>query len=260
MNRDWMFGVARAGALALYPNVIAAALFLNGLNDLGSKCWLIFFSTVGPALLGPGLFGVRTKRPRDSAPQRLAPGGKWLFGLAISGLFAAAYFLAIVGLGDDQQGLGAGLAEMIDSRFFPGRMSPGCGSAESVQTAKRPLGARRWPQSSGQSSSAILQCKPLTKIVYLPDEEACTFPKRWSERGLLNPIKGLAIATRLRPICELARLTSDAVEETPRRMLWQVYASIPRRLARSRSGPKWRNGLMKTAPEGFTGKPLLRNS
>ena len=104
MNRDWMFGIGMAGAVALYPNLIAAALFLNGLNDLGSKCWLVFFFTVGPALLGSVLFGVRTKRPRDFAPQPLSRCGKLLFDLAISGLFATAYLLAIVGLGDDQQG------------------------------------------------------------------------------------------------------------------------------------------------------------
>lgn len=106
MNRDWMFGMAMTVAVALYLNLIAAALFLNGLNDLGSKCWLIFFSTVGPALRGPVVFGVRTKRHRDSAPQPLSRGGKLLFGLAISGLFATAHFLAIVGPGNDQQGKG----------------------------------------------------------------------------------------------------------------------------------------------------------
>ena len=119
MNRDWMFGVAMAGAVALYPNLIQAALYFSGLNDLGSKCWLIFFSTAGPALLAPALFGLRTKWHRDCAPQRFVQRGRLLFGLAISGLFAAAYFLAVVGFGDDLQGLGAGLAEMIDSSFFP---------------------------------------------------------------------------------------------------------------------------------------------
>jgi integrase len=34
-----------------------------------------------------------------------------------------------------------------------------------------------------------------------------------------------AIRTGLRPFCELARLTADHVEETPRGMMWRVYSS-----------------------------------
>lgn len=38
-----------------------------------------------------------------------------------------------------------------------------------------------------------------------------------------------AIHTGLRPFCELAKLTADDVEETPRGMLWRVYSSKTKR-------------------------------
>jgi hypothetical protein len=70
MNRDWMFGVAMALAVALYPNLIEAALYPCHLQDAGAKCWLIFFSTAGPALVAPVVFGIRTTRTGDLAKRR----------------------------------------------------------------------------------------------------------------------------------------------------------------------------------------------
>jgi len=118
MNRDWMFGVAMALAVALYPNLIEAAVYSYDLQDAGAKCWLIFFSTAGPALVAPVLFGIRTTRTGDLATPRRPHVARLLAGLAISGIFAAGYFLAVLGFGA-QAGLGPGLAEIIDSSFFP---------------------------------------------------------------------------------------------------------------------------------------------
>ena len=117
MTRDWMFGVSMAVAVAVYPNLIDAVLYLSGLDDIGSKSWLIFFATAGPALTAPVMFGVRTDSAGESG-QALPSVAGFLCALAISGVVAASYFFAVVGFGN-QAGLGAGVAEIIDSSFFP---------------------------------------------------------------------------------------------------------------------------------------------
>ena len=70
-----------------------------------------------------------------------------------------------------------------------------------------------------------------------------------------------AIQTGLRPFCELARLTADDVEETPRGMLWRVYASKTKKTRKVPVRPEVADlvrRLMKTAPRGSR-KPLFRN-
>ena len=69
-----------------------------------------------------------------------------------------------------------------------------------------------------------------------------------------------ALHTGLRPFCELARMTADDVEETPRGMMWRVYSSKTKKTRkiplRTEVAVLVRR-LMKTAPKG-TGTPLFR--
>jgi integrase len=70
-----------------------------------------------------------------------------------------------------------------------------------------------------------------------------------------------AIHTGLRPFCELARLTAEDVEQTPRGMLWRVYASKTKKTRKIPVRPEVADlvrRLMETAPRG-SGKPLFRN-
>jgi integrase len=70
-----------------------------------------------------------------------------------------------------------------------------------------------------------------------------------------------AIHTGLRPFCELAKMTADDVEETPRGMMWRVYSSKTkktRKIPVMAEVATLTRKLMKTAPAG-SGKPLLRN-
>jgi integrase len=71
-----------------------------------------------------------------------------------------------------------------------------------------------------------------------------------------------AIHTGLRPFCELAKLTAEHVEETPRGMMWRVYSSktkktrkIPVRLEVAKLTRK----LMQTALRN-SGLPIFRNA
>ena len=71
-----------------------------------------------------------------------------------------------------------------------------------------------------------------------------------------------AIRTGLRPFCELARMTADDVEETPRGMLWRVYASKTKKTRKIPVRPEvaeLTRELMKTAPKGSK-TPLFRNT
>jgi integrase len=70
-----------------------------------------------------------------------------------------------------------------------------------------------------------------------------------------------AIHTGLRPFCELARLTADEVDDTPRGMLWRVRSPKTKRTRKIPIRPeaaKLARSLMRTAPKG-SGKPLFRN-
>lgn len=105
-----------AAAVAVYPNLIDA-VFYDGRADRGdSKSWLVFFATVGPAVVGPIVFGVRSG-VRAAGREVFSIGGM-LAALAASGLLATSYFFSVIGLGD-QSGLGAGIAEIVDSSVFP---------------------------------------------------------------------------------------------------------------------------------------------
>ena len=71
-----------------------------------------------------------------------------------------------------------------------------------------------------------------------------------------------AIHTGLRPFCELARLTTDHVEEMDRGMMWRVYSSKNKRTRKISVRPEIADltrELIKTAPKG-SGKPIFRNT
>lgn len=71
-----------------------------------------------------------------------------------------------------------------------------------------------------------------------------------------------AIHTGLRPFCELAKLTADDVEETPRGMMWRVYSSKTKKTRKIPVRPEvaeLTRKLMKTAPRG-SHRPLFRNT
>jgi len=70
-----------------------------------------------------------------------------------------------------------------------------------------------------------------------------------------------AIHTGLRPYCELAHITANDVEETPRGMMWRVYSSKTKKTRKIPVRPEvaeLSRRLMKTAPID-SGKPLFRN-
>jgi len=71
-----------------------------------------------------------------------------------------------------------------------------------------------------------------------------------------------AIHTGLRPYCELAKITADDVEVTPRGMLWRVYSSKTKKTRKIPVRPEvaeLARKLMLTAPSR-PGLPLFRNS
>ncbi len=71
-----------------------------------------------------------------------------------------------------------------------------------------------------------------------------------------------ALHTGLRPYCELAHLTADDVEESPRGMMWRVYSSKTKKTRKIPVRPevaKLTRKLMKTAPAGSE-IPLFRNT
>ncbi len=71
-----------------------------------------------------------------------------------------------------------------------------------------------------------------------------------------------AIHTGLRPFCELAKITANHVEETPRGMMWRIYSSKTkktRKIPVRTEVAKLTRKLLKTAPQ-HSGLPLFRNA
>lgn len=71
-----------------------------------------------------------------------------------------------------------------------------------------------------------------------------------------------AVHTGLRPFCELARVTADDVEETPRGMMWRVYSTKTKKTRKIPVRPEvaeLTRRLMVSAPRG-SGVSLFRNS
>ena len=78
---------------------------------------------------------------------------------------------------------------------------------------------------------------------------------------MLSDFLYAAIRTGLRPFCELARLTADHVEETPRGMMWRVYSSKTKKTRKIPIRPEvaeLSRRLMKTAKG--SGIPLFTNT
>lgn len=94
---------------------------------------------------------------------------------------------------------------------------------------------------------------------FTPEEEQALY-------GATEPCFGeflfAAIHTGLRPFCELARLTADDVEESPRGMMWRVYASKTKKTRKIPVRPEvaeLTRKLMKTAPRN-SGLAIFRNT
>jgi integrase len=71
-----------------------------------------------------------------------------------------------------------------------------------------------------------------------------------------------ALHTGLRPFCELAKLTAEHVEETPRGMMWRVYSSKTKKTRKIPVRPEvaeLTRKLLKTAPHR-SGLPIFRNA
>lgn len=71
-----------------------------------------------------------------------------------------------------------------------------------------------------------------------------------------------AVHTGLRPFCELAKMTAEDVEETPRGMMWRVYSSKTKKTRKIPVRPEvaeLTRRLIAEAPRG-SGLPLFRNS
>ena len=71
-----------------------------------------------------------------------------------------------------------------------------------------------------------------------------------------------ALHTGLRPFCELAKLTAEHVEESPRGMMWRVYSSKTKKTRKIPVRPevaKLTRKLLKTAPLR-SGLPVFRNA
>jgi integrase len=69
-----------------------------------------------------------------------------------------------------------------------------------------------------------------------------------------------AVHTGLRPFCELARLTAEDVEESPRGVMWRVYSSKTDKTRKVPVRPEvaeLTRRLLETAPRG-SGRPLFR--
>lgn len=71
-----------------------------------------------------------------------------------------------------------------------------------------------------------------------------------------------ALHTGLRTFCELAKMTADDVEETPRGMMWRVYSTKTKKTRKVPVRPEvaeLTRQLMESAPRGSR-RPLFRNS
>lgn len=71
-----------------------------------------------------------------------------------------------------------------------------------------------------------------------------------------------AVHTGLRPFCELAKLTADRVDETPRGMMWRVYSSKTKKTRRIPIRPEvaqLTRKLLRTLPS-HSDLPIFRNA
>lgn len=90
------------------------------------------------------------------------------------------------------------------------------------------------------------------------DEEALLAAADESFRNFLFA----AIHTGLRPFCELAKLTAENVEETPRGMMWRVYSSKTKKTRKIPIRPEVAELTRRLLPEipSGSGLPLFRSS
>lgn len=153
----------------------------------------------------------------------------------------------------------------------------------------KPAYVNEWASSVPAWKSPATRRNVLTTII-------SAFRHAEIERGVRNPLRGLkkpqqqprlhsispeeeqqildaaepafrdflfaAIHTGLRPFCELAKLTAENVEESPRGMMWRLRSSKTKKLRKIPVRPEVARlvrRLLKTAPRGSS-RPIFRNS
>jgi integrase len=92
-----------------------------------------------------------------------------------------------------------------------------------------------------------------------PEEELAVYE---ATDGAFRDFLFAAIHAGLRPFCELARLTADHVEETPRGMMWRVYSSKTKKTRKIPVRPEvavLTRKLIDKAPPQST-LPIFRNA
>ena len=162
-----------------------------------------------------------------------------------------------------------------------------CGGLSVAELKKGHINA--WVESHANWKSPVTRRTTLTIVL-------AAFNKAAEDHDVSNPLKGLkkpsgrpklhslsaedeaaiygvtdgcfhdflfaALHTGLRTFCELAKITADDVEESPRGMMWRVYSSKTKKTRKIPVRPevaKLTRRLMKSAPRG-SGRPLFQNS
>ncbi len=166
------------------------------------------------------------------------------------------------------------------------RLSEYCGALPVADLRKGHI--QHWVESQTAWKSSVTQRNAMTIVL-------AAFHHAQENYGIANPLRGLkkpppkprllsfsaedeqviysaadevfrdflfaAVHTGLRPFCELAQLTADDVEETPRGMMWRVFSSKTkkrRRIPVPTAVAKLTRRLLKSCPEGTT--PIFRNA
>lgn len=162
-----------------------------------------------------------------------------------------------------------------------------CGALSLAELKKGHINA--WVDSHPGWKSPVTRRTALTVVL-------AAFNKATEEHDVPNPLKGLkkpsgrpklhsltaedekamygatdacfgdflfaALHTGLRTFCELAKITADDVEESPRGMMWRVFSSKTKKTRKIPVRPEvaeLTRRLMKSAPKG-SGRPLFQNS
>jgi integrase len=173
------------------------------------------------------------------------------------------------------------------SRQYLNELCEYCGALQVAEMMKGYVSS--WVDSHANWRSQVTRRNVIANIL-------AAFNRAEKQHGVRNPLKGLkkpsskprlqsfsaedeqaiysatdepfrnflfaALHTGLRPFCELAKLTAEHVEETPRGMMWRVYSSKTKKTRKIPVRPevaKLTRKLLKTAPQR-SGLPLFRNT
>lgn len=110
MHKDWVNAAAMALIVALVPNFVQWLVFFN---EGEGRLAIVSLIAVGAASIAPLTLGRSWMRPGVKSVHRYYP-----VVLAAAGILASGYFVAVTGFGTTR-GLGAGIAEILDSSLAP---------------------------------------------------------------------------------------------------------------------------------------------